>query len=309
MIDAVKSARVTIVLISCAHLGLRVETAHAQGVCSTGTQECGQFATHAIAPNTSYLLENNAWGDPGQCIQWLSDGEFCVSATPSGIGFPNILQGNVFGTGPTTGWVPRQVSAISAWNAGWSVGGMPTAQPGWNAIIEMWATTTNPTGKNVTQPDGTELMIFLGASPGIVPGPGTITGHAFIDGLYWDVYAGRWPTNQNTTARWNMIGYVLASPPPSDFGRLYGDLTPFLVDAQRQTGVGTGDPLGPCVDATLNNNQCLDSSWWITSIQFGFETFGGGVGLSTDSFSSAPGVNGGCGSQADCKLAALGPSL
>jgi hypothetical protein len=37
----------------------------------------------------------------------------------------------------------------------------------------------------------------------------------------------------------------------------------------------------------FSNNQCLDSSWWVTSVQAGFEVFGGGgVGLTSSAFVS-----------------------
>jgi hypothetical protein len=278
-----------VALLGAQSLALSPSVARAQSVCPGFPipAECGQFATHAIGPNTSFLVQNNAWSDPGQCIQWKPDGSFCVSNVPSSgsFGFPNLLQGQVFGSGPTTSWSPVQVSNIVNWPITWSISGTtPTPSGQWNASIEFWTTTYNPTARTVNQPDGTELMVWLATSSGNLPGGLNVVGHAFVAGIYWNIYAGSWPTNQNTSARWNYLSYFPAS---GNIGSINADFSPFFANALLQTGAGTSGSLGPCKNATAGNSQCLDSAWWVTSVQAGFEVnAGGGLGLTSSNFTS-----------------------
>ena len=326
-----KKVGATLAVVMCVHFALGERTAQAQ-TCSTSlfpnTNECGQFDTHAIAPNTSFLLENNAWGDNGQCIDWNSAGGFCLSKSPgSFFGYPNLLQGQVFDNGPTTNsGLPLQVSQIQSWPVSWSISGT-NASGTWDAPIEFWAQTYQPgtcgegnscntnadcscgvkcdvvnasTGQKQCgfQPDGTELLVWLAAdrndsnlggqpdTPGGVGGL-PIVGSVTIGGIQWDVYAGRWPANQNPPPAtfWNYVAYY----PAQNLTAISTDFKAFFDDARIRTGVGFTEPLGPCQDSTNGTipNVCLDPSWWVRSVQAGFENDSGGVGLSSNCFASA----------------------
>ena len=266
-------------------LTVRPAAAQAQTVCqafTTATLDCGHFSTHSIA-NNSFIIENNDYNDIGQCIRWKPDGSFCVSNAPPTVGFPNILQGNVFSNGPTAGWSPRQISSIVTWPVTWTAGEKPTPTGAWKAILDFWMTTYNPAGINVFQPDGTELIVSLSASPGSTPDGLNMLDRAFVGGATWNVYAGRF-SNPSTGTSWNHIVYVGAF----GYTGTNMDFTPFFTNAQGQTGTGTNAPLGACKGATPNSSQCLDPSWYVTSVQAGFEVRGGGVGLNSNGFTSIP---------------------
>lgn len=264
---------------------LSVRPAAAQVCASFPTPpDCVQFNNHPIA-NNSFIVENNAYNDNGQCIQWKTDGSFCLQNAPPTIGYPNILQGNVFGNGPTAGWSPLQVSSIfNNWPITWTVGGVkPFPTGNFRVMFDFWLTTFNPTGINVGQPDGAEIVVSLFAQNANPPDGLNVLDHAFIGGVAWDVYAGRW-SNPTTGQRYNRIVYL----PRVALTAVNTDFSPFFVNAQDQDGIGTNAPLGQCQNATSNNSQCVDRSWFVTSAQAGFAASGGGVGLTSSNFTSHP---------------------
>jgi hypothetical protein len=265
--------RAAAIVATICYFGLAERPVHA-------TPECGQFATHDIGPNTAFVVANDAWNDPGQCIDWNTDSSFSVTTVPgTGYGYPHIMQGQSYGDGPTTNsGMPIQVSALQSWPVTWNIGGT-TASGQWDAAVEFWATTYNPTGQTVNQADGTELMVWLSAS-NQTPGGLPVIGQVTIGGVLWDVRASLWggPAPEPT---WNYVAFDPANG--VQLTSIHTDFKPFFDHAKTLTG----DSSKPCRNGTQGTGQCLYDSFWVTSVQAGFEVLSGSVGLDSSGFSSA----------------------
>lgn len=272
-------------------------------VCSSGGlahadgNDCnppGPASVHSILSNT-YVIANNAFGEPSagqQCINWQNAGVFSVATDTSAgalIGYPHIMQGQFFGEGPTTSsGLPIQVSAINTWPISWSISGT-TASGQWDAAIEFWMTTSRPNGSG-GQPDGAELMIWLNTQSNNLPGGLPVIGQVFIGGILWDVRASSWPAGNPLS--WNYIAYYPQSPDPSvpsggNITSVNMDFAPFFRDAETRTAISGHGAKGQCAQGTQGPGYCVYPNWWVTTVQAGFELFSGGVGLTSNSFTSA----------------------
>ncbi|GAA3434071.1 hypothetical protein GCM10018954_036750 [Kutzneria kofuensis] len=121
----------------------------------------------------------------------------------------------------------------------------------WDASYDIWFDPNpNPSGQNT----GAELMIW-GNHQGAPQPIGSKIATVWISGASWDVWFG------NTG--WNVISYVRTSPTTS----LNVDIGAFTSDS-----VSRGK---------------ISRSWYLTSIQFGFEPWQGGAGLGVQSFSTS----------------------
>jgi hypothetical protein len=233
-----------------------------------------------------------------------------------GYGFPNIMQGQTYGEGPTAGWAPIQVRAITSWPITWTISGTDSTG-GWNASIEFWATTYDPascTGFNapdrgcrsagrIDQADGTELMIWLGTNQGEPAGLQPLGPQVTIGGVLWNIYVrGLWGPNMSYDScapncppiSWNYIAYL-----PANGVRLTSinaNFKEFFDDAKNRSPGST--PYNPnshpnaCQNGTQGPGQCIYDTWYVTSVQAGFELNGGGVGLTSNGFSSSEGPSG-----------------
>lgn len=275
--------------------------------------ECNQFGTHAITVNgntSAFIVGNNASGDCPtsgsncQCISWNTNGTFSITKDPgagpgqSGWGFPNILQGQSYGEATTNSGMPIQVKAVQDWPISWSLSGTSTGE--WNGMVEFWATTYNPSNPtqcaaakdgtcssgHVTQADGAEILIWLSTSCNQTPAGQPVLGPSVIGGMTWNVYAVRGgPQSAYPDVRWNYIAYALQDPTGACNGiknitSINMDFAQFFSDAETR--------VGPCQDGA-SSGPCLDPSWYITSVQAGFEFPGpgAGVGLNSGVFKSA----------------------
>ena len=218
---------------------------------------CEQYGTTTIQGR--YIVQNNRWGSNAeQCINVTDTGFTIVrqagSAPTNGapLSYPSVFYGcHYTNCSPGTN-LPMQVSQISSATSSISY----TYTSGtYNASYDIWLDPT-PKRDGVNQ---MEIMIWFNRQGSIQP-IGSQTGTATIAGRTWEVWTGSNGAN-------NVISYVSPSPISSwSFSVL-----DFIHD--------------------VRNRGMITDSWYLTSIQAGFEPWNGGVGLAVNSFSAT--VNGG----------------
>ncbi|WP_188189298.1 GH12 family glycosyl hydrolase domain-containing protein [Nonomuraea sp. SYSU D8015] len=217
---------------------------------------CDKYASTTIQSGR-YVVMNNVWGaDTAQCIDVNQSGGFTVTQAAHNkptngppAAYPAIYAGCHYATCSTGSNLPMQASA-----AGFGAlrSSMSMTYPGsgtYNAAYDIWF---DPTPRTDGQNTGAELMIWLNRQGSIQP-IGSRVGTVALAGGTWEVWFG------NTG--WNVISYVRTSPTTSlDF-----TINTFYADA-----VSRG---------------YAQRSWYMTSVQAGFEPWIGGAGLAVGSFS------------------------
>jgi chitodextrinase len=232
---------------------------NAAGPAQADTVICEQFGSTTIQGR--YVVQNNRWGSTAQqCINVTSTG-FSItaqggSAATNGapLSYPSVYFGCHYGNCSPGTNLPIQVSQITSATSSISY----TYVGGtYNASYDIWLDPTpRTTGVNAM-----EIMIWFNRQGPIQP-IGSPVGTATIGGRTWEVWRGSNGAN-------NVISYVAPSPISSwNFSVL-----DFINDTRAR--------------------GAITSSWYLTSIQAGFEPWNGGVGLAVNSFSAA--VNGGGG--------------
>ncbi|MBB4928090.1 GH12 family glycosyl hydrolase domain-containing protein [Kitasatospora kifunensis] len=225
---------------------------------------CDQFGTATVSGG-KYIVQNNEWGDSiQQCINVGDDGftvttgNHNVSTSGAPAAYPSIYAGCHYGNCSTGDGLPLQVSAFA--NPQSSVD-FTTAPGDFDASYDIWFDTNpNPAGQN----DGEELMIWANHFGPSTPF-GTKVGTVYLEGANWDVWYGR----QGSSPAWNTVSYVRQQPTNA--------ITVNIKDF-------TDDSI---------NSGWLQPSWYLTSVQFGFEPWVGGPGLAVNSFSFDPNGSGG----------------
>jgi hypothetical protein len=220
---------------------------------------CDQYGTRLIQ-NGRYVVQNNRWGaSTTQCIDVTSTGFTITQANHNNptngapASYPSVYLGCHYNTCSTGTNLPMQVSQISSATSSISY---TFAGGTFDAAYDIWL---DPSPRRDGQ-NATEIMIWFNRQGSIQP-VGSPVGNTTIGGRTWQVWQG------NTG--WNVISYVAPSPIASwSFSVL-----DFINDV-RSRGLVT-------------------NSWYLTSIQAGFEPWIGGAGLAVNSFSAA--VNGGGG--------------
>ncbi len=216
------------------------------------TQICDQFGATSIAGGR-YVVQNDEWGDSiQQCINVTDtgfsvvSGDHNVSTSGPPAAYPSIYAGCHYGYCSTGSGLPLQVSAFG--NPHSTVSYATTAGQ-WDAAYDIWYDPTpNPPGQNT----GAEVMIW-GSHSGAPQPVGQKVATANLAGATWDVWFGN--------IGWNVISYVRQQPTNSlDIG-----VKDFTYDAV--------------------NRGYIQTSWYLTSVQFGFEPWQGGPGLGVNNFS------------------------
>jgi hypothetical protein len=241
-------------------------TAHAADNAAGGTAHaaetkiCGKTETTAI--QDQYVVMNNVWGaDTAQCIN-VTDKGFGVKADhskrPDGppASYPAIYFGCHYTNCSNGTNLPMQVSQIRSATS--SISYTYPEHGVYDAAYDIWL---DPASKE----DGVnqqELMIWFNHRGPVQP-VGAKTGTVTIGGRSWDVWSGNNGMN-------DVVSYVAPEAIASwDFSVL-----DFLNDIKTRSKVA--------------------DSWYLTSIQAGFEPWVGGTGLAMNSFSaSVNGVGGG----------------
>lgn len=226
---------------------------------------CEQYGSTAIQ-NGRYIVGNNRWGTSAtQCIDVTStgftitqaDGTAATNGAPKS--YPTVYYGCHYGNCSTNGNIlsPNGLQASDPAFAGISTSVSMTypSSGTYDAAYDIWFNKSRPT-TTTGQNDGAELMIWLRREGSIQP-IGSRIGTATIAGSTWEVWSG------NTG--WNVISYVRTSPTNS----LSFSVKSFWDDV---------------VSRGLGSN-----SWYLTSIQAGFEPWIGGAGLAVNNFSVTTG--------------------
>jgi hypothetical protein len=219
---------------------------------------CDAFGT-TVAGN--YVIMNNRWGSSSpQCIQTTANGFTITQQDGMGnlagapVSYPAIYLGCHYGNCSPSSPLPAQISTMG--NANTSISLTYPGGGTWNAAYDIWINADT----NVTGVQDTEIMIWLNRQGSIQP-IGSDTGTVTLAGRSWQVWVGS--NGQN-----NVVSYLSASIPITSISFNARD---FILDAvTRGSGFGT-------------------TSWYLTSIQAGFEPWISGVGLTVNSFSASIG--------------------
>ncbi|MEU8300956.1 cellulose binding domain-containing protein [Micromonospora sp. NPDC048909] len=228
------------------------------GNASADTQICEQYGSTVIG--NRYVVQNNRWGTTAQqCINVTSTGFEITTQNGSNptngapTAYPSVFLGcHYTSCSPGTN-LPIQVSQISSATS--SISYRYVGGAVYNASYDIWLDPT-PKTDGVNQ---MEIMIWLNRQGPIQP-IGSPVGTANLAGRSWEVWRGSNGSN-------NVISYVA----PSAITSLDFSVLDFIAD--------------------VRSRGAITNSWYLTSIQAGFEPWQGGAGLAVTSFSAA--VNGG----------------
>jgi hypothetical protein len=202
----------------------------------------------------NYYVQNNVWGSTAtQCINVTGSG-FQITTqngyNPSGpVSYPSIFLGCHYTLCSPGMRTPRQISGIGSARSSISYTFVNNAK--YDAAYDIWMDPT-PKTNGVNQQ---EIMIWFNKSLTVQP-IGSVTGTASVGGRSWQVWTGNNGKN-------NVISYVSSTALPS----WTFDVKAFLNDSIAR---GHGS-----------------STWYLTSIQAGFEPWAAGVGLTVNSFSAS----------------------
>ncbi|MDR6843214.1 GH12 family glycosyl hydrolase domain-containing protein [Pseudoxanthomonas sacheonensis] len=255
-------------LLLFAGLVFASRSAHAQAY----SQICGDHQssnqTRSVAGG-KFIVMNNKWNPSGawQCITTRDDGFVYDSGyhnVPTNgppASYPGIYVGCHYGicSSSANSGLPKQVSALN--NPTSSVSFTPPSGGEWDASYDLWFDTNPyPAGQN----NGAEIMIWPNHAGRPQPA-GQQEATVQIGGAMWNVWKGRLT---NGSISWNVISYVRQAPVNS----ISVNIKDFINDA-----VSRGH---------------MQSSWYMTSVQFGFEPWIGGPGLNVSNFTYDPGTTG-----------------
>jgi Glycosyl hydrolase family 12/Cellulose binding domain len=224
---------------------------------------CEKFGTLSIQSGR-YNVQNNVWGaDTAQCIDTTANGFTVTQANHNKAtngapaSYPSVYFGCHYANCTAGSGLPLQAST-SAFNGIRTSVGMTYPSAGtWDAAYDIWF---DPTPRTDGQNTGAEIMVWLNRQGSIQP-VGSQVGTANIAGSTWNVWFGN--------VGWNVVSYVRTSATNS----LNFAVNDFYADA-------------------INRGHA-QRSWYLTSIQAGFEPWVGGAGLAVNSFSVTTGGGGG----------------
>jgi Glycosyl hydrolase family 12/Cellulose binding domain len=224
---------------------------------SADTVLCGQYDSTTIGGK--YVVMNNRWGTSAtQCIDVTSTGFSIVQQDGTGnlsgapVSYPAVYVGCQYGNCSPGSPLPMQIGQIGSVMT--STGDTYPSSGTYDAAYDIWLNADT----NVSGVQDTEIMIWLNHTGSIQP-IGSRTGTASIAGHSWDVWTGY--NGQN-----NVISYVAN---PAGIASLSFDVKAFIND-------------------TLSRGSLYgNTSWYLTSVQDGFEPWIGGVGLAVTSFSAS----------------------
>jgi endoglucanase len=229
------------------------------------TQICAQFGSAAVSGG-KYIVQNNEWGDTSpQCIT-ATDTGFSITTASHNLptngapaAYPSIYAGCHYGNCSSGSGLPMQVSNPAFGNV---TTGVTMSYPNagqWDAAYDIWF---DPTARTDGQNTGAELMVWLNHAGAPQP-VGSPVGTVSIAGGTWTVWEGN--------IGWNVVSYVRTAAT--------GSIT-FAVKDFYNDMVGRG---------------YAQNSWYLTSVQAGFEPWVGQTGLAVNSFSYSTTGNGGGG--------------
>jgi chitodextrinase len=216
---------------------------------------CEQFGGTYIQNNTR-RVQNNVWGaSTAQCIDVNQAGGFTVTqanhnnaTNGAPAAYPSIYAGCHYAQCTTGSGLPMQASAPGFANIQTGVNMTYPSSGTWNAAYDLWF---DPTPRTDGQNTGAEIMVWLNYQGSIQP-VGSQVATVNMLGATWQVWFGN--------IGWNVVSYRRTSPTSS----LSFSVNTFLTDAI--------------------NRGYAQRSWYLTSVQAGFEPWVGGTGLAVNSF-------------------------
>jgi hypothetical protein len=222
------------------------------GSAEADTTICDQYGSTTIQGR--YVVQNNRWGTSAQqCINVTSTGFRIATQQGSSptngapVSYPSVFLGCHYTNCSPGSTLPMQVSRIR--NATSSISYRYTGGT-YNASYDIWLDPT-PKTNGVNQ---MEIMIWFNRQGPIQP-IGSAVGNTTIGGRSWQVWRGSNGSN-------NVISYVAPSP----INSWSFNVLDFVNDVRAR--------------------GAITNSWYLTSIQAGFEPWNGGVGLAVDNFSA-----------------------
>jgi len=228
--------------------------------------------TAAVAGGT-YTVQNNEWGSgAAECISTDGNADFSVansaidnSTSGAPGGYPSIYQGCHWGN-CTSGGLAASPVQVSSLTTGKVTTSWATTQPGgsndYDVAYDIWF---NQTPTTTTQPNCTEVMVWLNHNGPVQPFGSEVASGVSIGGRGYNV----WEGSQGT---FDTVSYTMTTGTTSVSGL---DLAPLAQDA-----VSRG---------------YLSSSCYLIDVEAGFELWQGGAGLATNSFSVTENGSGGGG--------------
>jgi len=220
------------------------------------TQLCSQYGSTSIQGG-KYIVQNNVWGDSTtQCINVTNNG-FAVTSAVHNLpqngapaAYPSVYAGCHYNNCSSGSGLPLAVSDSRFGTISTSVSmSYPNNGSVYDASYDIWF---DPTARKDGQNTGAELMVWLNHT-GSVHAAGSQVGTVNINGANWDVWYGNYG--------WNVVSYVRQSTVSSinfNVASFYRDMV---------------------------NRGYAQNSWYITSVQAGFEPWVNGTGLAVNSFS------------------------
>jgi hypothetical protein len=220
------------------------------------TQICAKYGSTPIQGG-KYIVQNNVWGDDTtQCINVTNTG-FTVTSAAHNLpqngapaAYPSVYAGCHYGSCTSGSGLPLRVSdsRFGTISTGVSMS-YPNNGSVYDASYDVWF---DPTPRTDGQNTGAELMVWLNKT-GSVHAAGSQVGTVNIGGANWDVWYGNYG--------WNVVSYVRQGGTSS----LNFNVSSFYRD--------------------MVNRGYAQNSWYITSVQAGFEPWVNGTGLAVNDFS------------------------
>ncbi|GAA3801349.1 hypothetical protein GCM10022226_21310 [Sphaerisporangium flaviroseum] len=247
-------------------MGSILMTVVVTGQASADTVTCEKYGSVSIAGGR-YVVMNNNWGDDTQqCINVTSTGFTITQAShnkpQNGApgSYPAVYAGCHYANCSSGSGLPMRVTDSRFATIQTSVSmTYPSSAGVYDAAYDIWF---DPTARTDGQNTGAELMIWLNHT-GTVQPVGSRVATVSLAGGTWDVWFGN--------IGWNVVSYVRTSPTSSisfPVSTFYSDMV---------------------------SRGYAQNSWYITSVQAGFEPWVGGTGLAVNNFSYSVGSGGGGG--------------
>ncbi|MBT8225584.1 MAG: glycosyl hydrolase family 5 [Dactylosporangium sp.] len=218
---------------------------------------CDTWGTTTIQGG-KYVVMNNVWGaSTAQCIN-VTDTGFQVttadhnnSTSGAPASYPAAYMGCHYTNCSAGSPFPATLSSLGNVSSSASISVPTTGE--WDAAYDIWL---DPTARTDGQNTGAEIMIWVNHLGRPQPA-GSKVSTVTLAGATWDVWYGN--------IGWNVVSYV-----------------------RQATATSFNDSITSFIDDAVSRGYA-QQSWYMTSVQFGFEPWIGGAGLAVNSFSVSTG--------------------
>ncbi|HEX4831354.1 MAG TPA: hypothetical protein VH478_09715 [Trebonia sp.] len=254
--------------------GGAARASHASGAGIMASAGAQQLCGYNIGPvrNGAYTVQNNEWGSSQkECVTTggASGGAaFQVSTSamsnptkgPPG-GYPSIYAGCHWGQ-CTAGGLARTPLPVSDLTPGRVTSTLVTTTPpsgAYDVAYDIWVNQA-PTTK--TEPNGTEVMVWLNHAGGVQPAGSVVARNVLIGGHTYDVWYAK-----GTSAAGGTVTFNMTTPTAAVFNLDIGQLV-----------------------QSASTHGWANRTWYLIDVEAGFELWQGGAGLAVNDFSVALGT-------------------